>query len=389
MEDLKTRFPEGMGYEIAYDQTRAIEAAIAEVVETLFIAVLLVIFTVYIVLQDFRTTLVPAVTIPVSLLGTFAVMMALGLSINTLTLFGLVLATGIVVDGAIVVVENTMRLIDEEGLPVKEATAKAMEQVTGPVIATTLVLLAVFVPTAMMGGITGRLYSQFAITIATATVFSSINALTLSPALCGMLLRPTPKTRGRFFTWFNDNFERGTNSYMGLVNRIVRRVAFGMVICAVIFGLALLGFMTVPGGFIPDEDQGYFFANVRLPDSASMERTEEVLSRVTEELMNAPGVADVVTIGGYSFLDTLQSSNSGAAIAVLEDWSERGSPELHATAIANAMTAKFSQIEEGIGPTSLNVPPKKMKISLDKISQQNFQSFLILSGFTRIRVGKF
>ena len=349
MEELETRFPEGMEYHIAYDSTRAIEASIAEVVETLFIAMILVIFTVYIFLQDFRTTVIPAVTIPVSLLGTFAVMMALGLSINTLTLFGLVLAIGIVVDDAIVVVENTMRLIDEEGLPAKEATAKAMEQVTGPVIATTLVLLAVFVPTAMMGGITGRLYSQFAMTIATATVFSSINALTLSPALCGMLLRPTPKTRGRFFTWFNDNFERVTSSYMGLVNRIVRRAAFGMAICAVIFGLAVLGFMTVPGGFIPDEDQGYFYANVKLPDSASMERTEEVLSRITEELMNAPGVADVVTIGGYSFLDALQSSNSGAAIAVLEDWSERGSPELHAAAIANAMTAKFSQIEEGIG----------------------------------------
>ena len=190
MDELASVSPRASSTGSPTTRRRLIEASIAEVVETLFIAIVLVILTVYIFLQDFRTTLIPSVTIPVSLIGTFAVMMALGLSINTLTLFGLVLAIGIVVDDAIVVVENTMRLIDEEGLPAKEATAKAMDEVTGPVIATTLVLLAVFVPTAMMGGITGRLYAQFAMTIATATVFSSINALTLSPALCGMLLRP-------------------------------------------------------------------------------------------------------------------------------------------------------------------------------------------------------
>ena len=200
MDELATRFPPGLEYTIAYDSTRAIDASIAEVVETLFIAILLVVLTVYIFLQDVRTTLIPAVTIPVALLGTFGVMLAMGLSINTLSLFGIVLAIGIVVDDAIVVVENTMRLIDDEGLPAKEAAAKAMEQVTGPVIATTLVLLAVFVPTAMMGGITGRLYTQFAITISVATVFSSINALTLSPSLCGLLLRPSTTKRGWFFT---------------------------------------------------------------------------------------------------------------------------------------------------------------------------------------------
>ena len=347
MDEMATRFPSGLEYTIAYDSTRAIEASIAEVVETLFIAVLLVIFTVYIFLQDVRTTLIPSITIPVSLLGTFGVMLASGLSINTLSLFGLVLAIGIVVDDAIVVVENTMRLIDDEGLAPKDAAAKAMEEVSGPVIATTLVLLAVFVPTAMMGGITGRLYTQFAITISVATVFSSINALTLSPALCGLLLRPSTQKRGWFFTKFNDIFERTTKSYTGYVQLFVRRVAVMMVLFVGVVALMGLGFATVPGGFIPDEDQGYFFANVKLPDSASLERTEEVLAGITQTLMEQPGVSDVITVGGYSFLDGLQSSNGGAAIAVLEDWSARPGAELHAANIANAVTGKLLQIEEG------------------------------------------
>jgi len=347
MDEMATRFPDGLEYKIAFDSTRAIDASIAEVIETLFIAMFLVILTVYVFLQDVRTTLIPAVTIPVALLGTFGVMLAMGLSINTLSLFGIVLAIGIVVDDAIVVVENTMRLIDDEGLPPKEAAAKAMEQVTGPVIATTLVLLAVFVPTAMMGGITGRLYTQFAITISVATVFSSINALTLSPALCGLLLRPSTKKRGWFFTKFNEFFDRTTKSYTAYVHMFVRRVGLVMVFFAAVVGATAFGFMNVPGGFIPDEDQGYFYANVKLPDSASLERTKEVLDGITQTLMETPGVTDVITIGGYSMLDSLQSSNGGAAIAVLENWSQRSDPELHATAIANAITAKLLRIEEG------------------------------------------
>ena len=339
---------EGLEYTVAFDSTRAIDASIAEVVETLFIAIFLVILTVYVFLQDVRTTLIPAVTIPVALLGTFGVMLAMGLSINTLSLFGIVLAIGIVVDDAIVVVENTMRLIDEEGLPPKEAATKAMEQVTGPVMATTLVLLAVFVPTAMMGGITGRLYTQFAITISVATVFSSINALTLSPSLCGLLLRPSTTKRGWFFTKFNEFFDRTTKSYTAYVHMFVRRVALMMVFFAAVVGATAFGFMNVPGGFIPDEDQGYFFANVKLPDSASLERTQEVLDGITQTLMDTPGVTDVITIGGYSMLDSLQSSNGGAAIAVLENWSQRPDPEHHATAIANAVTAKLLRIEEGV-----------------------------------------
>ncbi len=225
MEDLSGAFPEGLEWSIPYDTTEYIEASIAEVVESLIIAIFLVIFTVYIFLQDFRTTLIPAITIPVSLIGTFAAMLAMGFSINNLSLFGLVLAIGIVVDDAIVVVENTMRLIDTEGLSAKEATAKAMDEVAGPVVATTLVLLAVFVPTTVMPGLTGRLYREFAVTISVATVFSSLNALTLSPALCGLLLRPSSEKKGRFFTWFNRTFEVGTERYSGVVGGMLRKAA--------------------------------------------------------------------------------------------------------------------------------------------------------------------
>ena len=346
MDELSQNFPEGLTYTIAYDSTRAITASIQEVVETLFIALLLVIFTVYIFLQDVRTTLIPAVTIPVSLVGTFAVMMALGLSINTLTLFGIVLAIGIVVDDAIVVVENTMRLIDEEGLPAKEATAKAMEQVTGPVVATTLVLLAVFVPTIFMGGITGRLYAQFSMTIATATVFSSINALTLSPALCGMLLRPSPTRRGWFFNQFNKWFDVGTNAYVGIIKLVVRRAFIMMMLWLGVVATTVWGYGAVPAGFLPDEDQGYYYADVKLPDAASLERTEEVMNRVTQTLMQVPGVADVLTIGSYSFLGGLQSSNAGAAIVVLDDWSKRTEPELHAAMLAGTTTQQLQANQE-------------------------------------------
>ncbi len=349
MATLAESFPDGLEHRIAYDATGAITASIEEVVVTLLIAVLLVIGTVYLFLQDLRTTLIPAVTIPVSLLGTFGVMLALGLSINTLTLFGLVLAIGIVVDDAIVVVENTMRLIDTEGLSAKAAAARAMEQVTGPVVATTLVLLAVFVPIAMMGGITGRLYAQFALTISTATVLSSFNALTLSPALCALLLRPTPAGRGALFRWFNRGLDRATTLYAGVVAGLVRRVAVAMAVFAGLLAAGWLGFASVPGGFVPDEDKGTVFVHVQLPDSASLERTEAVLDRVTGMLTTAvPGVRDVVTIGGFSLLTGLNASNTGAAIAVLDDWSRRNEPALHAAAIAERVSGLLFQMQEAV-----------------------------------------
>ncbi len=356
MDRLAADFPEGLEYTIAYDTTRFIMASINEVLATLVIAVILVVLTVYIFLQDLRTTLIPAVTIPVALIGTFGVMMILGLSINTLTLFGLVLAIGIVVDDAIVVVENTMRIIDSEGLPAKEATAKAMEEVTGPVVATTLVLLAVFIPTAMMGGITGRLYQQFALTIATATVFSSINALTLSPALCGALLRPTPTKRGWFFTLFNRVFDSTTTGYMAVVKVVVRRTAVVMVLFAGLLALTAFGFRAVPTGFIPDEDQGYLMVSAQLPDGATLERTERVMDGVNKILQEQPGVANVVIIGGYSLLDAVNIPNTAAAFVPLAPWDERTTPELHAQGIRRSLAARMSQIQEAV-VFPFNPPP--------------------------------
>lgn len=355
MEKLKKDFPADFEHTVAYDTTMFVKASIGEVRETLFIAVLLVILTVYVFLQDFRTTLIPALTIPVSLIGTFAVMAVLGLTINTMTLFGLVLAIGIVVDDAIVVVENTMRLIETKKLSAKEATAQAMEEVTGPVVATTLVLLAVFVPTAMMGGITGRMYNQFALTIATSTVFSSINALTLSPALCGMLLRPSPERRGVFFRGFNAAFDYTRGIYGNSAGALMRRAAAAMLLFAVFTGLAAFGFVKVPSGFIPDEDQGYFIVTTQLPDAASLERTERVLAEIGEILKGYEEIADVITVSGYSALDALNVSSAGTYFVILKPWEERAKASQHAAAIVNSLLPKLAGIQEAV--TLAFLPP--------------------------------
>lgn len=346
MDNLSEKFPEDVEYVIAYDPTLFISESIKEVIITLFVAVALVILTVYIFLQDLRTTLIPSITIPVSLIGTFSVMMALDISINTLSLFGLVLAIGIVVDDAIVVVENTMRIIDEEGLPAKQATEKAMIQISGPVIATTLVLLAVFVPTAMIGGITGRLYRQFSITIATATVFSSINALTLSPALCGMVLRPSKEKHGFLFDWFNKSFDSSANKYMGVIKRIVRKSSMTLVLFGIMLAFTLFIFSSVPGGFIPDEDQGYFFVQCELPDGATLNRSDEITSRVIDIIKSTPGVSDVISISGYSILDSLNINNMSCCFVALDDWGDRSEPSLHVNEIIASIQEKFSKIKE-------------------------------------------
>ncbi|MBW8015786.1 MAG: multidrug efflux RND transporter permease subunit [Planctomycetes bacterium] len=345
MDELSEKFPKDVEYDIAYDPTLFISESIKEVITTLFVAVALVILTVYIFLQDLRTTLIPAITIPVSLIGTFAVMMALGISINTLSLFGLVLAIGIVVDDAIVVVENTMRIIDEEGLPAKQATEKAMMQITGPVVATTMVLLAVFVPTGMIGGITGRLYRQFAITIATATVFSSVNALTLSPALCGMVLRPSKEKHGFLFDWFNKSFDSSASKYMGVIKRIVRQSSMTLILFGVMLGLTLYIFGSVPGGFIPDEDQGYFFVQCELPDGATLERSDEITGEVIDIIKATPGVSDVISISGYSILDSLNINNMSCCFVTLDDWDERTKPSLHVNEIIASIQREFSKIK--------------------------------------------
>ncbi len=348
MDELKKDFPDGVDYSIDYDTTRYISESIKEVFITLFVAVALVILTVYIFLEDFRATLIPSVTIPVSLVGTFAVMYALGLTINALTLFGLVLVIGIVVDDAIVVVENVMRIIEEEGLPAKEATVKAMGQITGPVIATTLVLLAVFVPTALVGGISGRLYSQFAMTISVATVFSSINALTLSPALCGLFLRPVDiEKRGLFFRLFNRFFKKMTNGYMVVVQLILRRLFYAMVIFAAMGAVTVFGFKVLPTGFLPNEDEGFLFAEAKLPDGATLERTAQVMAQVNAILDSTEAVDSYVSVGGFSLFDGIAAPNSGVYFVSLKPWDQRKTPELQIDAVVeNLNNKKFPSIQD-------------------------------------------
>ena len=346
MEELKEDFPPGLEYTIAYDTTVFVSSSIEEVKVTLLIAVILVVLTVYVFLQDFRTTLIPAMTIPVSLIGTFGVMLLLGFSINTLSLFGIVLAIGIVVDDAIVVVENTMRLIDDEGLAPKDAAKKAMLEVTGPIVATTAVLLAVFVPTAMMAGITGRLYREFSITIATATVISSINALTLSPALCGILLRPSKETRNPFFKVFNRVFDLSTAGYLGVVRTFVRRGLITIVIYAGLVGAMVWLFQSIPGGFLPNEDQGYIMVSTTLPDGASLERTDAVVKKIEGILQQTEGVADVISVSGYSALDSVVQPNAGTCFVVFNPWSERTDEHLSYTGIIKTIAPKLAAIQE-------------------------------------------
>jgi HAE1 family hydrophobic/amphiphilic exporter-1 len=356
MQRLGENFPEGMEWSIPFDTTIFVEDSISEVYTTLWQAALLVFLVIFVFLQDWRASLVPAATIPVSLIGTFAVMAALGFSVNLTTLFGLVLAIGIVVDDAIVVVENTSRHI-ENGMEARPAAILAMEEVTGPVIATTLVLLAVFVPTAFLPGITGQLYRQFGLTIAAATVFSSINALTLSPALCAILLRkPTPpEERNAFFRGFNRAFEVGEQKYANILQFVLRRAALTMLGFAGVSVFAVWGFGRLPTGFLPIEDQGYVLAGVQLPDAASQERTREVTKKIDEIFRNTPGVANWVTIGGNSLLDATVSSNAATYYVVMEPFELRQDESTSQDAIVAHLRREFALIQEGVA--FVFVPP--------------------------------
>ncbi len=349
MDRLSEAFPVDVEYQNVYDSTDIIRASITEVVITLFVALILVVATVYVFLQSFRATLIPALTIPVSLVGTFTVMLALGFSFNILTLFGLVLVIGIVVDDAIVVVENVTRHLDESDVTPKEAAELAMKEVSGPVIATTLVLLAVFLPTAAMPGITGQLFRQFALTIAIATVFSSINALTLSPALAGVILRPTPKKPALPFRMFNKAFDATTNVYTRIVRLFLRIAPLGV---AGFFGLVVLsgyGFSQIPSAFVPQEDEGWCFVNVQLPDGAAFARTEKVMERVSEIALSTPGVTDCITVAGFSLLDSSNSSNGGTAFVIFDNWDNRATPELHQDGIVAHLRRELGQIQEAVG----------------------------------------
>lgn len=340
-------WPDGVDYAIPFDSTRFVEASIAEVYSTLFVAVALVVIVIYVFLQDWRSTIVPVIAIPVSLIGTFAIMAGLGFSINMLSLFGIVLAIGIVVDDAIVVVENTMRHL-EAGLSSKDAAVKAMSEITGPVVATTLVLLAVFVPTAFMGGITGQLNRQFALTISAAVLISTLNALTLSPALCGIILRPPSEKRFIFFRWFNSGFDAMTAGYTAVITRLVR----GLILVLLVYVglLAVTGnlYNQLPTGFVPTEDQGYLFVNVQLPDGASNQRTAEVMRQLDEIYRETPGIAEWLNIGGFSLLTGTAGSNLGMSVVIFEPWDERKSPELSQEQLLASLQRKFLKLQKGI-----------------------------------------
>ncbi|NTS76477.1 multidrug efflux RND transporter permease subunit [Catenovulum sp. SM1970] len=325
MEKLAQRFPDGLDYVIPFDTTKFIIRSIEEVKVTLYQAVGLVILVVFLFLQNWRATIIPSLAIPVSLVGTFAFMMVMGYSINTITLFGLVLAIGIVVDDAIIVIENVERILREEKLPIKEAVTKAMSQVSGPIIATTSVLLAVFVPVGFMPGITGELYKQFSVTISFAVIISSINALTLSPALCTVLLSAD---KMKPISWLS-GFERGINNMTGKyatgVSYLLKRVTRIGVLVIIVF--VATGYLTksVPTGFVPGEDQGYVFVDIQLPDAASSNRTQVLLDKITPMIKDDPAVTDFITVAGYSMLGGA-GSNNGFGIVILKDWEERTEP---------------------------------------------------------------
>ncbi len=346
LEEAKLRFPPDMEYSITLDSTLPIKASMEAIVHTLFEAIILVLIVVFIFLQSFRATIIPMLTVPVSLLGVFIAFPMLGFSVNTLTMFGLVLAIGIVVDDAIVVVEAVQHHI-EHGLSPVDATRKAMKEVSGPVVAIALILCAVFVPVAFMGGVTGRLYQQFAITIAVSVIFSAINALTLSPALSALLLRKPTPGRGPvawFFKKFNAFFDWIIERYGKIVGGLTRKATFSMlllvIVCGGIWGLGKI----VPGGFIPDEDKGYMFVAIELPEGASLQRSDEVLKQVEQIVNNTHGVRSALALSGMNILNNLNVPNAALMFIGLEDWEERSTPELHAKAIAAEWNKKFATI---------------------------------------------
>ncbi len=326
MDIMAKRFPESVKYDVSLDSTLPITAGIRDIIVTLFIALALVILVVFIFIQDWKATLIPTLAIPVSLVGAFMFFPALGFTINVLSLLGLVLAIGIVVDDAIVVVEAVQVNI-EKGMTTKDATIDAMNKVTAPVIATTLVLIAVFIPVAGMAGITGLLYQQFAITIVVSVCVSSVNALTLSPALCSLLLdkpKPYKGPLGWFFKKFNKGMDRSTDSYMSFTNIVTRKIKRGVVFIVLLtIGAGVFGGL-VPGGFIPEEDMGYFFVNMQLPNAASIQRTDKIAKDVEKILLKYPQVKFVTTATGFSLLSGSMTSNNGFMFVTLNDWSERG-----------------------------------------------------------------
>jgi HAE1 family hydrophobic/amphiphilic exporter-1 len=351
MAEMKQRFPQDIDYVVALDTTKAVTAGMKEIVITLVVAILLVCIVVYLFLQGWRATLIPMLAVPVALVGTFVFFPAFGFSVNTLSLLGLVLAIGLVVDDAIVVVEAVERHI-EDGLTPKDAAVKAMEEISAPVVGIALVLSAVFIPTAFVPGITGRLYQQFAVTIAISVILSAFNALSLSPALAALLLRPKQeKTRGplgKFFDWFNRMFERATETYVSWCAVLIRKSAVALVLLAV-FGLAAVFFGNrVPGSFLPDEDQGYFFVNLQLPNAASLQRTDEVAKKVETILSQSPGVKYTTSVVGFSLLSFVRTTYNAFFFVTLNPWDDRKTRAEQYQEIKTRLNQELSQVPEGI-----------------------------------------
>ena len=356
LEGLAQRFPEGMTYKIPYDTTKFVRVSIEEVIHTFFEALVLVVLVVFLFLQNWRATLIPLLAIPVSLIGTFAGMYLLGFSINLLTLFGMVLAIGIVVDDAIVVIENVERVMNKDKIGPREATIKAMQEVTGPIVAIVLVLCAVFVPVGFLGGLAGEMYKQFAITIAVSVVISGIVALTLSPALCALLLKPGHQEPAAPFRWFNRLFERLTDGYTSGVRFFLKRSVVGLLLFGLMIALLAVLFNRVPSSLVPNEDQGYVINAYFLPPAASLTRTETLTSEVTRQLMAHPAVEDVVTFAGFDVLTFGTRSNAGVSFVPLKDWSERTTAELDARNLIHEFMAMGAQQKDGMVMT-FNPPP--------------------------------
>jgi len=357
---LAKNFPDDFECFLSFDSTDFVRATIKEIVFTISLTLLLVVFICFVFLQDFRATLVPALTIPVSLCATFSVLMAFGYSINMLTLFALVLSVGLVVDDAIVVVERVLFLMENEKLGRREATVKAMQQVTGPVIATTLVLLAIFVPIAFVPGMTGKIYQQFAVSISSAVLFSTVNALSLSPALCACMLRlPKPVARGPL-AWFNLLLGNARNVYVSLAYRLARRSFLVIFFLGVTLAASWFVFSTTPTAFIPDEDQGAIFGSIQLPEGASLERTAAVMQQVSKKFLDTPGVDFVISVCGWSFFGA--GENMGLIISGLDDWDQRLGPGLHISDIIGKLSGEMAVIPEAM--INLFSPPAIMGLGM-------------------------
>jgi HAE1 family hydrophobic/amphiphilic exporter-1 len=358
MERLRPSFPEGLAYQIPFDTTRFVRQAVHEVYKTLFEAAILVLIVILVFLQDWRAVLVPATTVPVTIIGAFAGLALFGFTVNLLTLFGLVLAIGIVVDDAIVIVENAAHHLESSGMTPRDAAARAMDEVTGPVIGITLVLMAVFLPSAFLGGITGQLYRQFALTIATTAVISAINALTLKPAQCALWLRPTHGERNAFFRAFNRVYGRAEAAYARMIGWMVHRPRSMMLAFAALMAVTGLGYSSLPTGFLPVEDQGYVIAGIQLPDAAAQPRTRAIVDKVNAIIGSIPGVAAWNTVGGNSILDQATASNAATFYIVFKPWEERTDPSLQQNAILDTLRHRLGELEEA---KSFAFPPPSIR----------------------------